>query len=934
MYEQVFNFNARPFTNTPYVKHYFPAAAMKQAIGQAAICIQRGSGPVIAIGDVGTGKSLLLAMLSVEHQSMFQIVTIDCARVSSRKDFLQNILFQLGKPFNFDSETELRFAVIESANPTEESPEGMLLLVDDAEALTSDIFEEMRVLTNIVVEGSPQVRLVLAGTKSLDERLTDPTLASFSQRIASRVFLSNLSRDETSAYVAEHIDRVGGNGQTMFPVETAAKLHELTDGCPRLINQVCDFVLILAATRGETIVSAGLIEEAWNDVQSLPMRSGAKSTLDTSTVDNTDQQSDWTVIEFGQLDEDTQEPSNATVYDFENSPVPAETVSDIPPQNQIPPEPEPGIMPEPDLVAEHSVPPSTSETGDQLGIDLDSLQAMQDAANAAQVAGAPQEDSDAEAERLAMEQELNAVFGDPVQSSSPVADEQNPAELEAVQPDISNQVAPNQSTDSTSIVGAVSSAAIASGVLAETENLNVDRTSVPDDAANVAQSALSDVVGHDDQSSQGDPVGDTPILAPQNNPVESEAEAPGLGFVPAFPPADQNSFVPATQPLESVVEFPVEAEVNQDSAEGSAAQTDVPLEIENQNQNLAGEVASIDPENPSQDSASAEDPFKESFASETMVPDQITRESSAHNQNALKLTSADLTHLQPVHNPSPEQIVQNPQVVHPTASQSNPADPADVVQFEATTESSDNEANLEDLAADMQFADPKPSVTPPEGENLHDGGQDSAVQTRGFSILPTSAPETVTSPEVSQQPESLYQPQASQDPPAEPPSDPSTSQKDLISDVPVVAETPMDASQDPDPISSKDSNAITDEISRQADEILARLQKRSREPTELNQEQQILSDIRQQQQFVNESNQSIEQIPASVPIIESNTEEPTRQDDSEMLVVNPNTKPIDKKNEPKTFPMTDSPISSGNAARMDYEKLFDRLRNQTDDNKK
>lgn len=144
----------------------------------------------------------------------------------------------------------------------------------------------------------------------------------------------------------------------------------------------------------------------------------------------------------------------------------------------------------------------------------------------------------------------------------------------------------------------------------------------------------------------------------------------------------------------------------------------------------------------------------------------------------------------------------------------------------------------------------------------------------------------------------------------------------------------MDASQDPDPISSKDSNAITDEISRQADEILARLQKRSREPTELNQEQQILSDIRQQQQFVNESNQSIEQIPASVPIIESNTEEPTRQDDSEMLVVNPNTKPIDKKNEPKTFPMTDSPISSGNAARMDYEKLFDRLRNQTDDNKK
>ena len=160
-----------------------------------------------------------------------------------------------------DGETELRFAVIECANPTEASPNGLLLLVDDAETLTADIFEELRLLTNIVVDGSPQVRLVLAGRKSLEERLADPALASFSQRIASRVFLSNLNRDETYSYVIEHINRVGGNGQGMFPVETIAKLHELTDGCPRLVNQVCDFVLILASTRGATTVSANLIQE-------------------------------------------------------------------------------------------------------------------------------------------------------------------------------------------------------------------------------------------------------------------------------------------------------------------------------------------------------------------------------------------------------------------------------------------------------------------------------------------------------------------------------------------------------------------------------------------------------------------------------------------------------------------------------------------------
>ena len=219
---------------------------------------------MVATGDLGTGKSLLLAKLESEFQTTFQVVNLVCSSVNSRREFLQNILFQIGKPFNMDSETELRFAVNESAQPSAASPNGLLLLIDDAEMLTADVFDELRVLGNIVIDGSPRVRVVLAGRKSLEERLADPAHASFSQRIASRVFLNNLSRDETTDYVVEHINRVGGNGPTMFPGETTAKLHELTDGCPRLINQVCDFGLILAGTRGLTTTSASLIEEAWN----------------------------------------------------------------------------------------------------------------------------------------------------------------------------------------------------------------------------------------------------------------------------------------------------------------------------------------------------------------------------------------------------------------------------------------------------------------------------------------------------------------------------------------------------------------------------------------------------------------------------------------------------------------------------------------------
>ena len=377
MYEQVFNFNSRPFTSTPYVKHYFPASAMNQAFGQASICIERASGPVVAIGDIGTGKSLLLAKLESEYQNRLQVVNLVCSSVNSRREFLQNILFQIGKPFNMDSETELRFAVIESAQPTEASPDGLLLLIDDAEMLTADVFDELRVLSNVVVDGTPQVRLVLAGRKSLEERLADPAHASFSQRIASRVFLSNLNREETAAYVVEHINRVGGDGQAMFPGETAAKLQELTDGCPRLINQVCDFGLILAGTRGSASISPSLIEEAWNDVQSLPMGSSSVPTETASQSPATSQDNDWTLIEFGQLEDDSPQPHDATVYDFANSDAAEEPIESFSPQDEelaIETQPEPEDSP---------APPST-EIDPELGIDIAGLQAMKDAAAANQ----------------------------------------------------------------------------------------------------------------------------------------------------------------------------------------------------------------------------------------------------------------------------------------------------------------------------------------------------------------------------------------------------------------------------------------------------------------------------------------------------------------------------------------------------------------------
>ena len=892
MYEQVFSFNARPFTSTPYVNHYFGASAMHQAFGQASICIQRGSGPVIAIGDIGTGKSLLLAKLAAEYQAAFQVVDIDCSRVNNRKDFLQNILFQLGKPFTMDSETELRFAVIGCANPTEASPDGLLILADDAETLTADIFDEMRQLTNIVVDGSPQVRIVLAGRQSLEDRLSDPALASFSQRIASRVFLANLSRDETSGYVLEHVNRVGGDGQGMFPAQTIARLHELTDGCPRLINQVCDFVLILASTRGTTTVSASLIEEAWNDVQSLPMGSGSIAATDSSAMAKTNTASEWTLIEFGQLEDDLPAPAEATGYDFENSPTPTESVAGETPQQEVPEAtPEPAAIsqsesiPRPQVDLAAAALASTTGVDPDLGIDLGSLQAMQNAA-ATQSSAEPSNDTatspdsqtahpTAETEanqadidaRAAMEQQLDAVFGNQVPNAAPDATAVAEPSSDANIPEV------GQPTESNSIAGILSASAVAASVASGASQLLTPEIPSSEESFQPATQAS-------DSPTAEQPVSETPqtlgssILEPTDMPTSSNVPEPSVGFTPGFP-ADQ--FIPATQPIEGNSESPV-------------AET---------------------PAEPATTAPPSQDPFGESFAVETKIPDSVASETISQNQNALKLTSADLSHLTPLSDPSPDSIVQSTQA--DTVSEASETNmPAGVSWLESSISAQAEERAVPEAEPPIENSEPEPVVN--EAPTVP---STTPVQ-RSFSILPMGTPEPI-------QPVAAEQYAAQVDPigtvpetaDAPVPVDPQTA-----TEAPNVAETATELRK------PHNDESVSDEISRKADEILARLRNNTDVTPVETQEEQILSNIQEQQREVNDSQLLGESEQQSVSMAEPSP----HRGDSDMLIVNPDTDPLKAKPTPETFPMTDSPISSGRATRMDYEQLFDRLRNQPDEN--
>lgn len=305
MYEEVFDLESRPFVSAPFVKHYFATQSMSHTMAQAQLCIDRAAGPVVVVGGAGTGKSLFLTMLAEQYADQFNVVNLACARLAQRSDLLQNILFELEQPYRDMTEGELRLALIDFLKPSDLCPNGVLLLVDEAQVLDANLLDEVRLITNFVRDGQPRVRLVMAGTHELEDALTNPKLESFNQRIAARCYLSNLSYEDTIAYVRSHIDRAGGRGEELVPDNSIRVLFEVTDGCPRLINQVCDQALMLAALNNQSLLTEQCLQEAWRDVQIMPgawaNRTSATSTPDTLQPEVDSEQ--WSVLEFGQLDD-------------------------------------------------------------------------------------------------------------------------------------------------------------------------------------------------------------------------------------------------------------------------------------------------------------------------------------------------------------------------------------------------------------------------------------------------------------------------------------------------------------------------------------------------------------------------------------------------------------------------------------------------------
>ena len=250
MYKKFYGLKENPFNVTPDPRYLLATPHTDEALACLTYGVLNHKGFILLSGEVGTGKTTLVNKL-LEDLRQQGVATA----------FVFNVLADFG----LKRETRLKSQMLITLNQwlleRYEAGGTTALIVDEAHLMSSELLEEIRLLTNLETASEKLLQIVLSGQPELEHKLRRPDLRQLRQRITMRTKTYPLTREETRQYIAQRLKVAGSDGRPIFTPEAVELIHRYARGIPRVVNTLCEHALISGYADQRPVLGTEIIQE-------------------------------------------------------------------------------------------------------------------------------------------------------------------------------------------------------------------------------------------------------------------------------------------------------------------------------------------------------------------------------------------------------------------------------------------------------------------------------------------------------------------------------------------------------------------------------------------------------------------------------------------------------------------------------------------------
>jgi general secretion pathway protein A len=270
MYQRFYGLRELPFDLTPNERYLFLPPSHREALSTLQYGLFSAKPITVIVGEAGTGKTTLLRAALASERCR----DVDCVYLHNptltRDEFIEWLANRLALG---DRAAHSKAALLDDLERelTSRRAQGKVtaLVVDEAQSLSSELLEEIRLLANTETATDKLLPVVLAGQLALSDRLNEPGLRQLKQRVALRCELAPFTLAETAAYIAARIRIAGGEGSRLFTREAVMLIHDRSEGIPRTINVICDNALVTGFAGGRRPVDREIVQDVARDFDLL-----------------------------------------------------------------------------------------------------------------------------------------------------------------------------------------------------------------------------------------------------------------------------------------------------------------------------------------------------------------------------------------------------------------------------------------------------------------------------------------------------------------------------------------------------------------------------------------------------------------------------------------------------------------------------------------